>query len=989
MRIFYFIITSSLMIILMLLIRSIFRKRLSSNVIFTLWIILYFRLAVPFGYWEIPVFGTVAEIIYRPMAVAEQLFDKTQTDSIPINEEPLMNDVPIKEIQSEPESVKVYDAVIPDNTVMTQKFDIAENTPSKETNEEKHFTLRSIVLSIWFSGSLIAAGYVILQNHKLRKKVDEMDVVEQIDGIDVCISKELKTPCLFGVRNPKILLTEEVLNDATLYKYAIMHELEHYKHSDHIWNGERIFICIFYWWNPLIWYASKCVAEDAELACDERVLKNKSVEERKNYGYALLQMIENAQNKPLCLATSFSGNKNAAKQRIEAITGKTKTRKYILVPVVMILIIFTIVGCVYPSEKSYIKTNEWKTGETEELNYHEAKYEYSLQNEFQSMLFYYESYEYGELTERSILSYGDLEKYNDTLLLRHESYKYDEKDHLVFEMNGIGISTPIPHDTNKGYAMNSLYCDKELIEIHPGDDLILTTGYPTADPTFLNTYTCEILSTYDESELKELLSQNKNIFFVRLILSDLPAETLCEQMQKKELPEMLSIDEYNDKYSKSEASDTEMLFYTEPVENKVCLAVMPDGISKAGGDYRYIIPEDHVKWTDHYKQARSLAVDGAWKEGERSAGIWLVFNDEWTCITEQGMIFDFAKRVERKQIEDFYNLCMEEAIKYGTGTPVNPEDFPEIVSATLNYDGAYTVTDENILKDLRKLIFTSEELRGGSACPFTAALVLERRDKGYETIYLATDSCTTWLSDGVYYEYFGYNDFEEIYDIFKRYGAKIDSDELILKTENTFSYGIEIIKQTEERLREGYKEAKLTYVDNAEVGWDFYTDDPWSSDEERDAIAQAALKELYTLTGFNVEECTYTTDGRSRFIFGKSASNIKRCIAFYSRDYGFTLYGDSIPYMGFVNARKFHYSDVQQLDSPYGKKEYSGQGAIPMWFLEHSGVYQGEKITGFDAFNLDDTVFTHIKLFFDGGYYVVVMDEKIESFHEAMGPYYE
>ena len=93
--------------------------------------------------------------------------------------------------------------------------------------------------------------------------------------------------------------------------------------------------------------------------------------------------------------------------------------------------------------------------------------------------------------------------------------------------------------------------------------------------------------------------------------------------------------------------------------------------------------------------------------------------------------------------------------------------------------------------------------------------------------------------------------------------------------------------------------------------------------------------------------------------------------------------------MGFVNARKFHYSDVQQLDSPYGNKEYSGQGAIPMWFLEHSGVYQGEEITGFDAFNLDDTVFTHIKLFFDGGYYVVVMDEKIKSFHEAMGPYYE
>ena len=303
MRIVYFIITSSLMIVLLLLIRSIFRKRLSSNVIYTLWIILYLRLLIPFGYWEIPVFGTAAEIIYRPMAVVEQLFDKHQTNAVPIYEEPLKNDVPMMETQPESESVKVYDAVITDNTVMPQEFDFSENTPSKAANEENHLTARTIVLSIWFLGSLVVVGYVILQNHKLRKKVDEMDVVEQIDGIDICVSKELKTPCLFGVRNPKILVTEEVLADPMLYEYALMHELEHYKHKDHIWNGERVFICILYWWNPLIWYASKCVAEDAELACDERVLKSKSIDERKNYGYALLQMIEHAQNKPLCLAT--------------------------------------------------------------------------------------------------------------------------------------------------------------------------------------------------------------------------------------------------------------------------------------------------------------------------------------------------------------------------------------------------------------------------------------------------------------------------------------------------------------------------------------------------------------------------------------------------------------------------------------------------------------------------------------------------------------
>lgn len=998
MRIIYLIITSSVMICLMLLLRCIFRKKLSANVIYTLWIILYFRLLVPFGYWEVPLFGTAAEIAYRPFAVVEQLTEDKEMKNSVDYEESIVNEAPAAATKPHSESVKLYDAVVPEASVIIQNSEPAENIVPIIANNEYQLTSKTIVLGIWFSGSLIVAGYVISQNRKLRKKADTLEVVGQIDGIDICVSKELKTPCLCGVRTPKMIVTEEVLADSTLYEYAVTHELEHYKHKDHIWNAERIFMCILYWWNPLLWYAAKCVAEDAELACDERVLKNKSVEERKNYGYALLQMIENAQNKPLCFATSFSGNKSSAKQRIEAITRKTTTKKYVLFPVALLLIVLLVVGCMYPSEKSYIKTNGDNTiGETEELKYIESMYEYSLQDEFQSMLFYYETYEYGELIERRILSYGDLEKYSDAFLLRNEFYKYEENDAFVFKMDGIEISMPISKFPGNTLGISSPNLEKDLLEIKPGNDLILMAAYQSRDSDITNV-SCEVIVIYDE-KLTEALSKNNVVTFARLILSDLPAETLCKQMQAKEFPieegegindrmladewakafvdkdaetimslateeackqlventmldeemtafgwsspwpmqpeepykiidcnqngaeilyyaidstphvyvwketlefedvkgelkvsswllqrynviskldeyrnaypknqiadtpmdyytnglgealnnnallsssdtyqalfepgsaalellnvskdyslvhyitrendvdvdiqflnengstgstsvtmwqpygesgiwipkgeEMLSLDEYNEKYSKKEFSE-------EPEEKKVCLAVMPDGISRAGGDYRYIIPEDQVKWTDHYKQARSLAVDGTWKDGERSAGIWIVFNDEWTCITEQGMIFDFEKRVEKEEIENFYNLCLEEAKKYGTGTPLRSENVREIRSAVLEYNGIYTVTDDAILTAIEKQLVSSPELRGGAACPFTASLTLEFIDNRTETIYLATDSCAVWLTDGVYHEYSVCEDIEEVYNIFKEYGKKSESDQ--------------------------------------------------------------------------------------------------------------------------------------------------------------------------------------------------------------------
>ena len=993
MRMIYFVITSSFLIVLMLFVRSVFRKKLSPRMIYTLWLIPLLRFMIPFGFVEVPVFGAMAELFNPPFAITRE-FEMESVESDYKKTDIFNEHVLMEENKTEPHGIKVYDSVLEMEPVIHEPSEKMEAVSTEHVNEDRN-NIKQIGIAVWVLGAVLLSVYVIVLNYRLRKKTDELEVIEQADGCDILLSHEVKTPCLVGVRNPRIVIPETVLKDGMLYEYAIRHELAHFYQKDHLWNVIRIFICVVYWWNPFVWYGAKCVAEDAELACDERVLKDKTTQERKDYGYALLSMMENAQNSPLCMATSYFGGRNTTKQRIESIARKTATKKYVLIPVILLLVVFNIVGCVYPSDKSYIKTNDWTQGKTDEFTYDEAKYEYSFQEEFQSMLFYYETYEYGELTERSVLSYGELGQKSNCMILRDERHNYDPKRNFVLEMNGVQTSMPIlQYDTTRAYAISHLYSENKVLEVSPGNDLILMAIYQEKNSDITHTYSCEVISAYDEQELAELFKNHNIVTLARLILSDLSAETLYNQMAEKEIPKgetFLSIDEYNETYSKKE-------FSTEPEENKVCLAVMPDGISKAGGDYRYIIPEDQVKWTDQYKQARSLATNGGWKDGEHSTGIWIVLNNEWTCITEQGMIFDFDKRVEKEQIEEFYDLCIEEAKKFGTGTPINPENFPEIISATLNYNGACTVTDANVLKDLRKMIFTSKEIRGGSSCPFTAALVLEIKDGIYETIYLATDSCSAWLTDGVYYEYFGYDGIEELSEIFERYGAKIDAEDTILEIENNQANislkgntlgAIELIKQAEERVREGYQEAKLTYVDNAEVRWDYYTDNPWASNAERDALAQAALKELYTLTGYQVEECTYTTDGRSRFIFGKSAEYIKKNIAFYSRDYGFWLCGDNVPFIGFMNARKVHYSDVQQLDSPFGNDKIKDLEQVFQWFLERSGLYQGEMITGYEKINLDDTVYTHMRMNFDGGYYIVVMDEKIESIHNVMGPYME
>lgn len=203
---------------------------------------------------------------------------------------------------------------------------------------------------------------------------------------------------------------------------------------------------------------------------------------------------------------------------------------------------------------------------------------------------------------------------------------------------------------------------------------------------------------------------------------------------------------------KTESSEPD--YWMKPDKNKVCLAVMPDGVSTAGGDYRYIIPEDQTKWLDGYKQMRSLASgNGKWNSDERSMGVWIVFGEEWTCITDQGFLYNFEKRIEKSDAEDFYNLCMEEARKNGTGTPVRPEDIVNVTYAKIIVENnSYPIRDKEILKKLGTSLNSSTELRGGSGCPFTTQLYLELDNMESHVIYLASDTCSTWLSDGVYYE---------------------------------------------------------------------------------------------------------------------------------------------------------------------------------------------------------------------------------------------
>jgi hypothetical protein len=138
--------------------------------------------------------------------------------------------------------------------------------------------------------------------------------------------------------------------------------------------------------------------------------------------------------------------------------------------------------------------------------------------------------------------------------------------------------------------------------------------------------------------------------------------------------------------------------------------------------------------------------------------------------------------ISAEDAKELYTFCRDAVREAGFGEPVRPEDITGIISATLYWNGdqaitdpglmkgAYTVTDPIVLNRLETL-FSNSSYYGTVRCPFTANLELTLENGDTILLAMSTDSCASWMSEGVAYGYgvqtnVGIEGNEEFYSFF-------------------------------------------------------------------------------------------------------------------------------------------------------------------------------------------------------------------------------
>lgn len=146
-----------------------------------------------------------------------------------------------------------------------------------------------ILFCIWLFVTLILIFKTALSHFSYLKAIDRSAAfMFKIGRVNVYSVNAGISPIITHVFNTAVYLPKERYSENEL-RMVIAHEMTHFSHNDVIKRMLISVLSCINWFNPLFQIILKRLLLQMEYSCDEAVTKNMSFEQRKQYGYMLLQ----------------------------------------------------------------------------------------------------------------------------------------------------------------------------------------------------------------------------------------------------------------------------------------------------------------------------------------------------------------------------------------------------------------------------------------------------------------------------------------------------------------------------------------------------------------------------------------------------------------------------------------------------------------------------------------------------------------------------
>lgn len=370
------LVSSSGLILLVLLVRSLFKKKIPACLRYALWLVVALRLLL-----SISISGTVVSILnLLPQQDMLREGNSSQAGQIIYEHSGELDDV-VAEFDMTP--------VVSEDFIIEKKAEVqdkeAGNVKGLFANGNK-INISMILRLGYLLGVGICCGIFLAVNldygrklRRSRRKI-EQESLPVMSVIPVYESQMIQTPCLFGLFAPAIYVTEDTIGEEKTFRFVLCHENTHYRQHDHWWALVRILCLCVHWFNPLVWVAARLSRQDGEVACDEKALKMLGDKARVDYGKTLLELSaeKGSYLNGWRISTTMSGSARQMKERLWMIVnapGRKIWTQALVMILVLLLSVVTFTGksraqeseeLYAESEELYAESEEGADGDTEE-----------------------------------------------------------------------------------------------------------------------------------------------------------------------------------------------------------------------------------------------------------------------------------------------------------------------------------------------------------------------------------------------------------------------------------------------------------------------------------------------------------------------------------------------------------------------------------------------------------------------------------------------
>ena len=310
----------SVVIVIVLLLRLCLRKA-PRRILCLLWLLAAVRLMLPFQ--------LESRISLQPnldeMAVAVQQMQQSPQTQAPPEDVPA--DLPVELPMRDPVQIPV--------AVPTPDLPVQQITEPADP---------MVVLSvIWLSAAGAAILYMAVSYCLLKFRVRE--AVRSEDGVMEC--DRIRGAFLLGYIHPRIYLPFHVQKRDR--RFIVAHERAHVARGDNWWKLLGFVCAALHWYNPLVWLSYVLLCRDIELACDERVIRELDINDRKAYSMALLNCGKSLAGVSVC---PVAFGEVSLKTRIKRVLHYRKPGVWITVIAMMVIVVTAVCFLTSPSAEA-------------------------------------------------------------------------------------------------------------------------------------------------------------------------------------------------------------------------------------------------------------------------------------------------------------------------------------------------------------------------------------------------------------------------------------------------------------------------------------------------------------------------------------------------------------------------------------------------------------------------------------------------------------